>query len=59
MPDTFADVAKSRYILLTTFTKDGKPKPTAIWGTPDGDRMVVITDDRSEERRGGKECGSQ
>ena len=47
MPDTFADVAKSKYILLTTFTKDGKPKPTAIWGTPDGDRMVVITDDGS------------
>jgi hypothetical protein len=31
VPVTFADVAKSEYILLTTFTKDGRPKPTAIW----------------------------
>ena len=34
MPATFADVAKSEYILLTTFTKDGRPKPTAIWAAP-------------------------
>ena len=26
MPVTFAEVAKSEYILLTTFTKDGRPK---------------------------------
>ena len=43
MPVTFADVAKSEYILLTTFTKDGRPKPTAIWAAPAGDRLVVIT----------------
>jgi len=24
MPATFADIAKSKYILLTTFTKDGQ-----------------------------------
>ena len=47
MPVTFADVAKSDYILLTTFTKDGKPKPTAIWAPPDGDRLVVITEEKS------------
>jgi uncharacterized protein len=47
VPETFADVAKSKYILLTTFTKDGKPKPTAIWAAQDGDRLVVITDDGS------------
>jgi PPOX class probable F420-dependent enzyme len=41
---TFADVAKAKYILLTTFTKDGRPKPTAIWAAPDGDgRLLVIT----------------
>jgi PPOX class probable F420-dependent enzyme len=40
---TFADVAKSEYILLTTFTKDGRPKPTAIWAAPAGDGLVVIT----------------
>ena len=47
MPATFADVAKSEYILLTTFTKDGRPKPTAIWAAPDGDRLVCITQEKS------------
>jgi uncharacterized protein len=40
---TFADLAKSQYILLTTFTKDGKPKPVPIWAAADGDRLLVIT----------------
>jgi PPOX class probable F420-dependent enzyme len=44
---TFADVAKSEYILLTTFTKDGRPKLTAIWAAPDGERLVVITQEKS------------
>ena len=43
MPLTFADVAKAKYILLTTFTKDGRPKPTAIWAAPEGERLLVIT----------------
>ncbi len=47
MPVTFADVAKSHYILLTTFTKDGRPKPTAIWAAPRGDALVVITQETS------------
>jgi PPOX class probable F420-dependent enzyme len=47
VPVTFAEVAKSNYILLTTFTKDGRPKPTAIWAAPDGDRLVVITQETS------------
>ena len=47
MPVTFAEVAKSEYILLTTFTKDGRPKPTAIWAAPDGDDLVVITQEKS------------
>jgi PPOX class probable F420-dependent enzyme len=47
MPVTFAEVAKSEYILLTTFTKDGRPKPTAIWAAPDGDRLVAITQETS------------
>jgi PPOX class probable F420-dependent enzyme len=47
VPITFADVAKSEYVLLTTFTKDGRPKPTAIWAAPDGDRLVVITQETS------------
>jgi uncharacterized protein len=44
---TFAEIAKSEYILLTTFTKDGRPKPTAIWAAPEGDRLVVITQETS------------
>jgi uncharacterized protein len=47
VPATFAEVAKSEYILLTTFTKDGRPKPTAIWAAPQGDRLVVITQEQS------------
>jgi uncharacterized protein len=44
---TFDEFAKAKYLLLTTFTKDGKPKPTAIWAAPDGDRLLVMTEDDS------------
>jgi PPOX class probable F420-dependent enzyme len=47
---TFADLAKAQYILLTTFTKDGRPKPTPIWAALDkrrGDRLLVITQEKS------------
>ncbi|MCW2588407.1 MAG: pyridoxamine 5-phosphate oxidase-related, FMN-binding protein [Mycobacterium sp.] len=44
---TFTDVAGSEYILLTTFTKDGRPKPTAIWAVVDGDRLIAITQEQS------------
>lgn len=47
MPVTFAEVAKSEYILLTTFTKDGRPKPTAIWAVPTGDGLIAITQEQS------------
>ena len=41
---TFAEVTQAKYVLLTTFTKDGRPKPTPIWIAPDGDRALVITE---------------
>ena len=44
---TFAEIAAARYLLLTTFTKDGRPKPTAIWAAPDGDRLLVMTEEDS------------
>jgi uncharacterized protein len=44
---TFADLAKAQYILLTTFTKDGRPKPTPIWTAVEGDRLLVITQGNS------------
>ena len=47
MAPTFADIAGSQYILLTTFTKDGRPKPTPIWAAPDGEGLIVITQETS------------
>jgi uncharacterized protein len=47
MASSFADVIKSKYVSLTTFTKDGRPKPTPIWIAPDGDRALVITEKNS------------
>ena len=47
MATTFEDVAQSKFILLTTFTKDGRPKSTPIWAAPDGDRLLVITEEDS------------
>ena len=47
MPATFDEVSTAQYVLLTTFTKDGKPKPTPIWIARDGDRALVITEKNS------------
>lgn len=47
MTPTFADLAKAQYILLTTFTKDGRAKPTPIWAAVDKDRLLVITQEKS------------
>ena len=47
MTPTFADLAKAQYLLLTTFTKDGRPKPVPIWAAADGDRLLVITEGKS------------
>jgi len=47
MAVTFAEVAQSEYILLTTYTLDGRPKPTAIWAAPEGQNLVVITQEQS------------
>lgn len=44
---SFADLAKAQYILLTTFTKDGRPKPVPVWAAADGDRLLVITQEKS------------
>lgn len=47
MAPTFADLARSQYVLLTTFTKDGRPKPTPVWAAAEGDRLLVITRETS------------
>ena len=47
MSPTFAELAKSQYVLLTTFTKDGRPKPTPVWAAADDDRLLVISEEKS------------
>ena len=44
---SFDTVTRAQYVLLTTFTKDGRPKPTPIWIARDGDRALVITEKNS------------
>jgi len=41
---SFADLAEAKYVLLTTFRKDGSPVGTAVWAAPDGDRLLVWTE---------------
>ncbi|MBY6675413.1 MULTISPECIES: PPOX class F420-dependent oxidoreductase [unclassified Rhodococcus (in: high G+C Gram-positive bacteria)] len=43
MSNPFGDVGTAKYVLLTTFTKDGTPKPTPIWAALDGDRLLMWT----------------
>lgn len=40
---TVADVADAKYVLLTTFRKDGTPVATPIWAVRDGADLVVWT----------------
>lgn len=47
MAATFDDVSKAQYVSLTTFTKDGRPKPVPIWIARDGDRALMITEKNS------------
>ena len=47
MAASFSDIAGSEFILLTTFTKDDRPKPTAIWAVVEGDRLIAITQEQS------------
>ena len=36
-------LAKSKYISLTTYRKDGRPVATPVWLARDGDTIVVLT----------------
>lgn len=47
MAPTFTDLAASDYLLLTTFTRDGRPKSTPVWAAADGSRLLVITQENS------------
>ncbi|MUM18797.1 PPOX class F420-dependent oxidoreductase [Mycobacterium sp. CBMA271] len=41
---TFDEVGAAKYVSLTTFTKDGRPKPAAVWAAPDNGELLVWTE---------------
>lgn len=41
----------ARYLLITTYRKDGTPVPTPVWFVRDGSRLLVWTDARSGKVR--------
>ncbi|MBT0567436.1 PPOX class F420-dependent oxidoreductase [Williamsia sp. CHRR-6] len=43
----FGEIGTATYVLLTTFTKDGRPKPTAIWAALDAGELLVWTQAKS------------
>ncbi|MDI9895893.1 MULTISPECIES: PPOX class F420-dependent oxidoreductase [Nocardiaceae] len=43
MAATFDTIARGKYVLLTTFKKDGTGVPTPLWGALDGDRLLMWT----------------
>jgi PPOX class probable F420-dependent enzyme len=44
---TRSEIDEARYIALTTFTRDGRPKTTPVWVAGGGGRYVVVTSARS------------
>ncbi len=38
------ELADEQYLLLTMFTKDGRPKPAPVWAARLDDALVVVTD---------------
>ncbi|WP_189044537.1 PPOX class F420-dependent oxidoreductase [Micromonospora sonchi] len=38
---TLEDLAAEKYLLLTTFRKDGRAVPTPVWAVRDGDALAV------------------
>ena len=43
MSATFDAVAAAKYVLLTTFRKDGSPVATPLWAAREGDRLLMWT----------------
>jgi len=44
---TFDDVCAAKYVLLTTYTKDGRAKPAAVWAAPENGELLVWTEANS------------
>lgn len=43
-PDELAALAENKYLLLTTFRRNGNPVSTPVWAVRDDDRLLVLTD---------------
>lgn len=43
MTATLSEIGAAKYVLLTTFKKDGSGVPTPLWAAMDGDRMLMWT----------------
>ncbi len=41
-PD-LAELARSMFVLLTTYRRDGEAVPTPVWIADDGERLLVTT----------------
>lgn len=39
----FREIAQEKYILLTTYKKDGTAVPTPLWGASEGDCLLMWT----------------
>lgn len=44
---TFDDICAAKYVLLTTYTKDGRAKPAAVWAAPENGELLVWTETNS------------
>ncbi|MBB4685100.1 PPOX class F420-dependent oxidoreductase [Amycolatopsis jiangsuensis] len=44
MPSELERLADEKYVLLTTFRRDGRAVPTAVWAAREGDELVVWSD---------------
>lgn len=42
-PESVLDLAGCEYVLLTTYTADGRAKPTPVWAARDGDALVAYS----------------
>lgn len=41
------ELAQQKFVLLTTYKKDGSPVGTPVWVAPDGDELVVWTNPKT------------
>ncbi|WP_145274265.1 PPOX class F420-dependent oxidoreductase [Prescottella equi] len=49
MTATLSEIGAAKYVLLTTFKKDGSGVPTPLWAAMDGDRMLMWTESKSSK----------